>query len=128
MERMQKEVTTSTPWGRADMVTPYGRGINFYTTPAHGGFKLSEKLNALVPEYFRNAAFAGLGLKGWYEEDCDWAIVAVVFPSFFNDAEIKLANESLERYLPAEYAAFKAGHRFSVNPGAEFARRIPDTK
>lgn len=32
-ERKTECVTTTTPWGKADMVTRYARGINFYSTP-----------------------------------------------------------------------------------------------
>ena len=65
------------------MVTRFAKGINFYSTPGHGGFHLSAKLNKLVPIELRQASWGGLGLKGWYEEDCDWSIPALIFAAEF---------------------------------------------
>lgn len=62
-----------TPWGRSDYAKEYAPGIVWYGTPSHGGFKLDRERNAAVPDYMRREG-------GWYEEDCDWAIVATVHP------------------------------------------------
>lgn len=51
-----------TPWGRADAKWVYAKGVTFYSTPGHGGFKVNKAQNAQIPEPFRNA-------DGWYEED-----------------------------------------------------------
>jgi hypothetical protein len=56
MERKTTEIRTSTPWGKADMVTRYARGINFYTTPGHGGFHVTARMNAAIPDYFKAAS------------------------------------------------------------------------
>ena len=80
-----------TIWGQADSKTRYNTGINFYTTPRHGGFKLSDGVNEKMPEYFRNAG-------GWYEEDCEWAKVCLAFPTFFTNWEIYNAEKSLRSY------------------------------
>lgn len=98
--RRVEYVTTNTPWGKADSVTRYGLGINFYTTPGHGGFKLSEKMNRLVPIELRRQSFGGLGLKGWYEEDCDAYIVMAVFSQHFTADEVERARKALASYLP----------------------------
>jgi hypothetical protein len=110
-------VTTNTPWGKADMVTRYVKGVNFYNTPGHGGFKLSESVNRLIPVRMRCNSFAGLGLKGWYEEDCDWAIVVAVlsgiegFELAFDTKEIAQAHESLQHYMPSEYSDWASNQK-----------------
>lgn len=121
MTRITETTTTATPWGKADMVTRYTLGINFYNTPGHGGFHVSKKLNKRIPEYFRTATFGQLGNRGWYEEDSDWAIVVTVFATFrdgsiFTEAEIKQARESLQSYLPNELARWDGAH--TVAPAA----------
>ena len=73
-------MSTSTPWGAAQHAERYIRGITWYSTAAHGGFKVCAGLNARIPEYMRDAG-------GWYEEDCDWSIVATVFPEAFLERE-----------------------------------------
>ena len=93
-------VTTNTPWGKADMVTRYARGINFYSTPGHGGFHLSAKMNKRVPVELREQSFAGFGMKGWYEEDCDAYIVICVFSEYFTPEEVESARKALANYLP----------------------------
>lgn len=87
-----------TPWGVADHVKEYAEGIVFYGTPSHGGFKLDRQRNAAVPDYMRRAG-------GWYEEDCDWAIVATVHPiAFKNDPKaLEDARRSLCGWHPDEY-------------------------
>jgi hypothetical protein len=99
-ERKTECVTTSTPWGKADMVTRYARGINFYTTPGHGGFHLSAKMNKRVPIELREQSWAGMGIKGWYEEDCDADIVIVTFSEYFTPEEVESAHIALANYLP----------------------------
>ena len=80
-ETTVKRVSTSTPWGKADYAASYCRGITFYSTPSHGGVKVSAGLNKRIPESLRVDS-------GWYEEDCDWAIVI-----FFLDKEIGATRE-----------------------------------
>lgn len=66
-----------TPWGESDHQSPLIPGITFYTTPSHGGYKVSAELNQLIPGYFREVSFNEDGARGWYEEDCDWCLVFV---------------------------------------------------
>ena len=73
----------NTPWGASNYHEKYGPGITFYGTASHGGFKVSDKMNAQVPQFLKDAGFNGQPERGWYEEDCDWAILALVFPDAF---------------------------------------------
>jgi hypothetical protein len=88
---------TSTPWGTADQSKKIARGIVFYSTPSHGGYHLSKTLNAQVHPALRRE-------KGWYEEDCEYAIVHFTFPSFFQNP-LSDAIHLLKNYWPDAYAA-----------------------
>lgn len=88
-----------TPWGQPDTMTRYAEGIASYSTPGHGGFKVSSDLNRKIPEFMRCAG-------GWYEEDCEWSKVAVVFPDAFSPDTVKEARESFRNWFPDEYEKF----------------------
>ena len=55
------------PWGAVQHGERLVDGVFFVSTAGHGGIKLSQARNALIPDVFRREG-------GWYEEDCDWAI------------------------------------------------------
>jgi hypothetical protein len=59
------------------------------------------------------------GKAGWYEEDCDWAVVALSFPQFFTADELEAARRTwgyiLER--KAESINPKTGHTFKDDIG-----------
>jgi hypothetical protein len=75
-----------TPWGPAQSATEYGPGVTFYTTASHGGFHLTEEALARMPKPLDAlGTWAG---PGWYEEDCDWVLVAIAFPDLFSDDEL----------------------------------------
>jgi len=78
-----------TPWGLSDDKQIYSEGIVFYETSCHGGFKVNKKQNMKIPEFMRDAG-------GWYEEDSEWAKVAVSFPEIFPLREFKLAEKILQ--------------------------------
>jgi len=88
-----------TPWGTSDSVREIAPGIKFYGTPSHGGIKLDKKLNAQVPEYMRAE-------DGWYEEDLDWALVALVFPDAFPEKERKAAEHTIKNWYPDIWEQF----------------------
>lgn len=92
-------MATSTPWGKSDHRVSHGRGITFYGTPSHGGFKVCATLNAQIPDALRLA-------DGWYEEDCEWARVALAFPDRFTPEEVQAARSSLINGYPDAAAAF----------------------
>src|SRR4051794_1640047 len=52
------------PWGEVQPATRFADGIYSVSTAGHGGFKVSDEFNKLIPEPFRADG-------GWYEEDCD---------------------------------------------------------
>jgi len=85
-----------TPWGMSDGQTTLASGIISYSTPGHGGIHLDDEHNKKMPAAMRNA-------DGWYEEDCEWAKVALIFPEAFKPDAILAAKETLKNWLPHEY-------------------------
>ena len=88
-----------TPWGKSDYQKTYiENGIVFHGTPSHGGFKVYKKYNHQIPEYMRNS-------DGWYEEDCEWCKVAIIFPELFVDSYSR-ALDTFRNWLPDEYQKY----------------------
>ncbi len=94
----RKKPTVETPWGPAQQSKEIAPGIVRHDTASHGGYYVSPARVALMPKPLREfKPFAG---ANWYEEDCDWCIVALAFPQYFPDDAIPLALKTLERYRP----------------------------
>lgn len=96
MERVSEQIIT--PWGPAQTAERIAPGITFYSTASHGGYHLTAPMNAKVPAVLKRASFCGQGLKGWYEEDCDWAIVVYTFKEHFDERHYLAALDSLKSY------------------------------
>lgn len=94
---------TSTPWGTSDHSKVYAKGIIFYGTPGHGGLHLSKTRQAEMPAALR--LDNGKNGEGWYEEDCDWARVALAFPQHFSTQEAEGAESTLRSYFPESWEA-----------------------
>lgn len=88
----------NTPWGASQQKTEITKGISFYSTSSHGGLKVHKKLNDTIPDCMRNDS-------GWYEEDCEWCFVAIVFPEHFL-ASYALALETCRNWFPDAYEQF----------------------
>lgn len=82
-----------TPWGASQGTTWFADGILCHGTASHGGFELAPYRNAQIPLSMRS-------VSGFYEEDCEWAIVAVTFPGFFTDREQRLADQTMRDWHP----------------------------
>ena len=85
-----------TPWGCAQQTQLYSEGIVSHSTAEHGGFHLAPHRNAVVNPAWRND-------DGWYEEDCQWAKVAMTFPELFTAFERKCAHDTLRNSEPDAY-------------------------
>ena len=90
---------THTPWGPSQSAKHHARGIVEYSCAGHGGFHVSKTLNVKVHEAWR-------AKDGWYEEDCDWAIVALTFPEHFSAEDVAHATSSAKNWNPDGYTAF----------------------
>jgi hypothetical protein len=98
-------MATTTPWGKSQNTTKHGPGITFYETAGHGGFKVSAKLNEQIHVAFRDplASFGKHRAKGWYEEDCDAAIVIVSFPGRFTTEQVSAAHLQVAHWRAAAH-------------------------
>ena len=72
---------THTPCASAQTTKESVPGIILYTTADHGGFWLSPERVAEMPKPLRE--FVPWAGPNFYEEDCDWAFVALSFPLHF---------------------------------------------
>lgn len=98
-----------TPWGIAQHVTEIAPGIVSYSTASHGGIHLSDERVAEMPEALRDFIPFGGPQRGpgrWFEEDCGWSVVALAFPQFFTEDDVKAAHATLKGYRPEVYKAF----------------------
>ena len=86
----------STPWGMSQTEKHIAEGIDEYTTPGHGGYKVSAKrMKAIQSKFPGLKTFAG---GNWFEEDCDWAYVVATFPELWDTKTVEIANETVKRY------------------------------
>lgn len=82
-----------TPWGKADHVKWIAPGITRVDTSSHGGYKVEPMQEQAIRAKFPNMRpFAGWG---WYEEDCDWAYVALTYPNLFPPEAQEAAKASM---------------------------------
>lgn len=91
--RVQTRMGASTPWGSSQLATIYGTGVVAHSTAGHGGFHLSADRNRLIDPALRKDS-------PWYEEDSEWAIVALTFPDLFTAYERKCADEIIRHSWP----------------------------
>jgi len=85
------------PWGKIQVVEVILTGdIWVVSTAGHGGIKVSRSYQARIPKFIRREG-------GWYEEDIDWAIVAVTFPEAFKEKDVEGAHKTMVSWLPDEY-------------------------
>ena len=86
-------MSVSTPWGISQTKSQIAAGIVFYSTAGHGGFHLDEprfiQLKRTLPSW---VSFGGW--EGWFEEDCDAAVIPIVFSHCFQEMEIYNAIRS----------------------------------
>ena len=93
-----RSIRPATPWGIADQSTTIAPGIVFHSTPSHGGFHISpDKLASMDPVLRALPAFCGraaVWAKGWYEEDCDAALIPLAFPADFAPDRVRDAIDA----------------------------------
>jgi len=81
-------------------------------TPSHGGIRLSSERNADVHPVWRRE-------DGWYEEDCEWAIVAMSFPDDFPGMNAHTAHRTARDWYPDEYETVTGR---AIEPGQSYKR------
>lgn len=92
---------TNSPWGAVQHITQLAEGIVMIDTASHGGIKVSDDLLAKMPEALRRTPYSG---GGWFEEDCDWAFVAVCFPDAFKAEHVEMARKTIAMTYPNRMA------------------------
>lgn len=90
--------SANTPWGPSQEATVYGEGVTCHSTAGHGGFHLSVDRNRGVHPMLRVQG-------GWYEEDAEWAIVALSFPHLFTTFERWHADRTVKDLWPDAWEA-----------------------
>ena len=105
-------MATSTPWGTSHGCSHYAKGIVKHHTASHGGFHVSKPLNEKIPVYMRAA-------DGWYEEDCEWAKVAVCFPEFFPAEHVEAAKKTLRDW---DYKAYEKFYGVKLKKGESYEK------
>lgn len=105
-------MSTPTPWGPAQSEKTIAPGITSYTTAGHGGIHLTmERVQAMpaalraITPYAHNERDPLNECGRWYEEDCDWALVALAFPEHFDDYSLLCAVQTVR---PESYMAMAA--------------------
>lgn len=93
LARQEILAPAATPWGPSQRATLYEEGVIFHSTASHGAFHLSPARNQRVHPLLRDPG-------GWYEEDADWAAVALAWPNLFTGYERRLAEETLRNSWP----------------------------
>lgn len=72
-----------TPWGPPQTIEGYVPGVFFVSTASHGGFYVSPEAMARAPAWLKSVKTfvqrSGSGAPGWFEEDCDAALVVLAF-------------------------------------------------
>ena len=112
LTRVQTRMSVSTPWGGSQMAVIYAEGVVAHMTSGHGGFHLSEDRNAKIHLLLRNET-------PWYEEDCEWAIVAISFPHLFTDYERSIAEKTIRNTWPD---AWEVIHGRALAEGESWAK------
>ncbi len=91
-----------TPWGPAQHRTPLGDGMIEVSTATHGGIYVPPNLNREIRGIWRRE-------DCWYEQDCDWAIVALTYPDRFPQPRLDVADELARRWYPEQYNIVMGG-------------------
>lgn len=85
-----------TPWGAPRRSQEIARGLIFFDCPGHGGYWLAkERERARIDRFPWFKTFSG---GPWYEENCDWSVVALTFPENFSDDAIRGAVRTVRAY------------------------------
>ncbi len=98
LNRVQTHMSASTPWGGSQMAVIYAEGVVAHSTAGHGGLHLSADRNAKVHPLLRKET-------PWYEEDSEWAMVAISFPDLFTGYERSLAEKTIRNTWPDAWEA-----------------------
>lgn len=109
------------PWGIIDRATELHPGLFSVSTPGHGGYWVSDERRAEMPAQLRELQSKYTPL-GWYEEDCDWALVPIALPHCFSDEQCWEAVETALA-LGRQYEFLRQVSDYLQGPGGALARQ-----
>jgi hypothetical protein len=116
----------NTPWGQSQEQQQLAPGLVRYDTASHGGYHVTEPALGEMPAALRAIKpFAG---AGWYEEDCDWAIVALAFPQYFGSFAVHAAVQTVRGWNPAATAWLDSPEGEKVRKIAAFFAQVNGSK
>lgn len=115
-------MNTFNPWGISQHTETIAEGIVSVSTAGHGGLLLSEERLAAMPRELRCNVY-GHGQTNAFEEDCEWALVALAFPECFNDRSIMYAVRSIWAYRGKDPYQGAAAWLESTPAGLALVRR-----
>jgi len=100
------------PWGRVQEYSEIAPGIWSVSTAGHGGLAISAERDAAMPPYLRDGR--KYGGPGYYEEDIEWALVALAFPEAFAEkkpwqpmAPFEAAKLTVRQWFPEIWAQYQ---------------------
>jgi hypothetical protein len=109
------------PWGKIQSVKVRAIGdIWQVETAGHGGMKVSRRVQQRIPKASQRPG-------GWYEEDIEWSIIAVLFPAAFSQDEVNSAHQTMKSWLPDEYRNL-TGHEVAADESLVMRERRDHAK
>ena len=88
-------MATHTLWGPSQESKRIMRGVMWYSTASHGGYHVATSHISEIAEPLRSIGQSDSVGGKWYEEDCDWSVVALTWPAEIQAARIYLHPDSL---------------------------------
>jgi len=118
-------VGNPSPWGAIEHATCISHGLWRINTESHGGYWVSAARMAELPAEVKTG-FSGY--RNYWEEDCDWAPLAIMWPDDFcqglapnttQEMIVAYARQLMERHPVALAAADKhvAARRQAIHHG-----------
>lgn len=94
---------TSTPWGPAQYVKTFARGVAEVGCSQHGGLRVSRALALKVFDPKVLACAIERTRYFWFEGDCAYMLVVLMMPELFEDRVREQATFTVKDYYPDEY-------------------------
>lgn len=88
----------SSPYGAIQTAKQIAPGLWSVSTASHGGIQVYPQRQGAMPEHLRLS-------RTWFEEDCEWALVALAFPNDFSPAQVADAILTVCNAYPEAYEA-----------------------
>lgn len=92
------------PWGKPDHAEEIFAGVWSVSTPSHGGLYVTDQRRKAMDQSLLSLGFNGHTMSGWFEEDCDWCMVALAFPDEWTEwrgsaDDLEIAKKTLENWI-----------------------------